>query len=207
MNKFLNSITIFSTGMSTADWMWKILTIFIIGGSGTTTALLASKAPFFKEFGELGWVIVGLACATLVTLIFYLIKSADSKSAHAEYTRAVSQPKNHVNPLQDSFKDQIIPIEELRVPGIQMHENKHFKGCTFVGPAAIALIGGNFVNSSFNETGHLIPLPDNTLLTGIIVLKNCTVENCSFYRTTLMIGATQAKQMAAAVPGLKVAGQ
>jgi hypothetical protein len=207
MKNFLSSISIFSNGMSTADWIWKLITILLIGGSGTTTALLAADAPFFKNFGMLGWVIVGLVCSTIVTLIFYLIKSAESKSAHAEYTRSVSQPKNHINPLQDSFKDQIIPIEELRVPGVQVHENKHFKGCSFVGPAAIALIGGNYVNTNFNETGDLIPLPHNTFLTGIIVLKNCTVENCNFYRTTLMVNANQAEQMAAAVQGLKVAGK
>lgn len=207
MNKFLNSITIFSTGMSTADWIWKLVTILFIGGSGATTALLASDAPLFKEFGKLGWAFVGLICAMIVTLIFYLIKSAESKAAHAEYTRSVSQPKNHINPLQDSFRDQIIPIEELRVPGIQVHENKHFKGCSFVGPAAVALIGGSYINTSFNETGDLIPLPDNTWLTGIIVLKNCTVENCKFYRTTIMVSENQAKQMVAAVQGLKIAGQ
>ncbi len=207
MNKFLNSITIFSTGMSTVDWIWKLLTILVIGGSGTTTALLAADSPFFKEFGELGWGMVGLVCAVIITLIFYLIKSADCKSAYAEYTRAVSQPKNHINPLLDSFKDQIIPIEELRVPGMQVHENKHFKDCSFVGPAAVALVGGTFVNTNFTETGDLIPVPDNTHLTGVILLRNCTVENCNFYRTTLMVSERQAKQIAAAVPGLKVAGQ
>jgi hypothetical protein len=207
MNKFLNSITIFSTGMSTVDWIWKLLTILVIGGSGTTTALLAADSPFFKEFGQLGWWMVGLVCATFITLIFYLIKSADSKSAHAEYTRSVSQPKNHINPLLDNFKDQIIPIEELQIPGVQVHENKHFKECAFVGPAAVALVGGTFVNTKLSETGDLIPIPENTNLTGIIVLKNCTIDNCNFYRTTLMVSENQAKQMAAAIPGLKVAGQ
>ena len=207
MNKFLNSITVFSTGMSTVDWVWRIITILFISGSGATTAILAADAPFFRDFGKVGWIIIGLMCALAITLIFYLIKLADSKSAHAEYTRSVSQPKNHINPLQDSFRDQIIPIEELRVPGVQVHENKHFKGCSFVGPGAIALMGGSYLSTNFNDTGDLIPLPENTWLTGIIVLKNCTVENCSFYRTTLMVNEQQAKEMVKFVQGLKIAGQ
>ena len=207
MSKFLNSITIFSTGMSTIDWVWKLVTIFFIGGSGATTALLAADAPFFKDFGKVGFILIGLFCAMIVTLIFYLIKLADSKSAHAEYTRSVSQPKKHINPLLDSFKDQIIPIEELRIPGVQVHENKHFKRCSFVGPAAIAFVGGSFIKTNFNETGDIIPLPENTYLTGIIALKNCTVEDCNFYRTTLMVSEGQALQMAAAVPGLRIAGR
>jgi hypothetical protein len=206
-NKLFNSITVFTTGMSAIDWFWKLFTLLIIGGSGTTSAILASESPFFKELGAVAWIFVGLVCGLSVTLIFYLIKSAESKSAHAEYTRSVSQPKNHVNPLNNTFKDQLIPIEELRIPGVQIHENKHFKGCSFVGPGSIALLGGNFVRTNFNEIGDIIPIPDNTYLTGIILLKNCTVEDCNFYRTTIMVSATQADQMAAAVQGIRVAGK
>lgn len=207
MKKFLDSVAIFNTGMSFVDWAWKILTIAIIGGGGTVSGFLASDSPFFKEFGMLAWVSIGFLCAILIALIFYLIKSAENQSAQAEYTRIVSQPKSHVNPLQESFKDLVIPVEELRVPGVQVHENKHFKRCSFVGPAALALMGGNFIRTRFSETGDIIPLPNNTLLTGIIVLKNCTVEDCSFYRTTLMISEDQANSMVQAIPGMKVAGR
>jgi hypothetical protein len=203
---FLDSINIFNTGMSFADWAWKLLTIFIIGSGGTAGGILASDAPLFKELGMLSWFLIALLCAILIALIFYLIKSAEIKSAQAEYTRIVSQPKSHVNPLLDSFKDLIIPVEELRVPGVQVHENKHFKRCTFVGPAALALMGGNFIRTNFYETGDIIPLPNQTYITGIIVLKNCTVEDCRFYRTTLMVSEEQAQGMVQAVPGLKVAG-
>ncbi|WP_417884533.1 hypothetical protein [Vibrio rumoiensis] len=155
----------------------------------------------------LSWVSIGFLCAILIAAIFYLIKSAENQSAQAEYTRIVSQPKSHVNPLQESFKDLVIPVEDLRVPGAQVHENKHFKRCSFVGPAALALMGGSFIRTDFNETGDIIPLPNNTFLTGIIVLKNCTVEDCKFYRTTLMVSEDQANLMARAVPGLKIAGR
>ncbi len=207
MKKILNSITIFNTGMSFVDWAWKILTIAVIGGGGTAGGLLASDSPFFKELGMLAWVSIGFICAISIALIFYLIKSAENQSAQAEYTRIVSQPKSHVNPLQESFKDLVIPVEELRVPGVQVHENKHFKRCSFVGPAALALMGGNFIRTSFNETGDIVPLPNNTFLTGIIVLKNCTVEDCNFYRTTLMVSEDQANSMVQAIPGMKVAGR
>jgi hypothetical protein len=205
-NKVMDSITIFATGMSAVDWAWKLLTIFIIGGSGTATGILAADSPFFRELGFVAWIAIGLICSISIALVFYLIRSAENQTAQTEYTRAVSQPKQHVNPLLDSFKDQIIPVEELRVPGVQVHENKHFKRCKFVGPAAIALIGGSFIRTSFNETGDIIPIPDNTLLTGIIVLKNCTVEDCSFFRTTIMTNKDQAKAMVAAINGMKVAG-
>lgn len=192
--------------MSAADYAWRLFTIVIIGGSGTVTGFFASDAPFFKELGIIAWVAVGLICSISIALIFYLIKSAQNQSANAEYTRTVSQPKNRVNPLMESFKDQIIPIEELRVPGTFLHKNKHFKRCVFVGPGALALLGGTFIETKFIETGDIIPMPDNTRLTGIIGLENCTVENCEFHRITIMVNQGQASTMAKSVPGMTVAG-
>jgi hypothetical protein len=205
-NKIFESISIFATGMSAADWAWRLVTIAIIGGSGTLTGFFASESPLFKELGILAWVAIGLIGAISVSLIFYLVKAAQNQSAMAEYTHSVSQPKNRVNPLQESFKDQIIPVEELRVPGVQVHENKHFTRCKFVGPAAIAIMGCRMINTSFIEGGDIIPLPENTFITGIIVLKNCTIEGCEFFRTTMMINEHDAKHIADSVPGIKVAG-
>jgi len=162
-NTLLDSINIFATGMSAADYAWRILTILIIGGGGTVTGFFASASPFFKEFGLVVWIAIGLVCSVFLALIFYLIKAAQNQAADAEYKRSVSRPLSRVNPLSESFKDQIIPIEELRLPGSQLHENKQFKRCAFVGPGAIALLGGSFLNTSFIGTGDIIPIPPDTL--------------------------------------------
>ena len=205
-SKLFDSMNIFATSMSAADWAWKIATVFIIGGSGTATGFFASKSPYYQQFGMLSRIFIGLIGALSVSVILYLVRSAQNQMAMAEYTLSVSQPKSRVNPLLDSFQNLIIPIEELRVPGVQVHENKHFKRCEFVGPAAIALVGCRMINSGFIECGDVIPLPDNTMLTGIIVLKDCTIEGSKFHRTTLMVSERDAKQMAHSVPGVKVAG-
>ena len=68
-------------------------------------------------------------------------------------------------------------------------------------------MGGNYIRTSFNEIGDIIPLPNNTYVTGIIVLKNCTVEYCNFYRTTLMVNEDQANKWVLAIPGMSVAGK
>ena len=205
-SKIFDSMNIFATTMSAADWAWKLATVFIIGGSGTVTGFFASKSSYFQPFGMLLWIFIGLIGAIGVAVILYLVRAAQNQMAMAEYTLSVSQPKSRINPLLDSFQDLIIPVEELRIPGIQVHENKHFKRCQFVGPAAIALIGCRMVNSKFIECGDVIPIPINTLLTGIIALKNCTVEGSIFHRTTIMVSEDDAKNMADSVPGIKVAG-
>lgn len=203
--KLWNSISIFETGLSAAEWAWRIVTFLFIGASGTTTALLAKADPLLKELGPIYWVIVGLLTSFMVSMILYLFKCANLKQAEADFQRAMATPRNSINPLSESFKDSIISVEELRLPTLQLHENKHFKRCKFVGPAALAILGGNYKNSNFTDCGDVIALPDNVFLTGIIVLKNCTVEECEFIRTTIFTDKNSAKGFAG-VPGVQIKG-
>ena len=191
--KFWNSVSVFETGLSAAEWAWKIITLTFIGASGTFTALLAKADPALKELGPIYWVAIGLLTSLIVTTIFFLFKQANLKQAEADFIRVMSTPRSSVNPLFESFRDSVIPIEELRLPMLQLHENKHFKRCKLVGPAAIAIIGGTYHNSQFHECGDIIALPDNVYLSGIIVLKNCTVEECEFIRTTILTDKNTAK--------------
>ena len=200
-----HSISLFETGLSAAEWGWRIVTLLFIGGSGTLTAFVAKADPVLKQLGAIYWVAVGCITALVVSIIFYFIKSAILKQASADFHRSMSTPKNSINPLSESFRDSIIPIEDLRLPMVQLHENKHFKRCKFVGPAAVAILGGNYIKSGFSECGDIIALPEDVFLTGIIVLKNCTVEECEFIRTTIFTDQNTAKGFST-VPGARVKG-
>lgn len=202
---FLNSVSIFETGLSAAEWVWRIATLLFIGGSGTVTAFLAKADPLLKQLGPVYWVSVGVITSFFIAGIFYFIKSANLKQAQAEFNRAMATPRNYINPLSESFKDSIIPVEELRLPVLQLHENKHFKRSKFVGPAAIAIIGGNYIRNSFMECGDIIALPEDAILSGIVVLRNCTVEDCEFIRTSIFTDQNTAKGFAN-VPGANIKG-
>ena len=202
---FWNSISVFETGLSAAKWIWRIATFLFIGGTGAATAFLAKADPLLKQFGPIYWVYAGLVTSLVVAVIFYLIKSAILKQAQADFNRAMAIPRTLINPLLDSFKDAIISVEDLRLPISQLHENKQFKRCKFVGPAAIAIIGGTYVHTGFVDCGDVIVLPENVSLAGIVVLKNCTVEECQFIRTTIFTDQNTAKGFAS-VPGAQVKG-
>lgn len=201
--KLWSSISIFETGLSAAEWVWRIATLLLIGASGTITAFLAKADPLLKELGPIYWVAVGLLTSLIVTVVFYIFKQANLKQAEADFVRVMATPRNSINPLSESFKDSVIPIEELRLPTLQLHENKHFKRCKLVGPAAIAILGGTYKNSNFKECGDIIALPEDVYLTGIIVLKNCIVEECDFIRTTIFTDQNTAKGFAS-VPGVRI---
>ncbi|MEX5543944.1 hypothetical protein, partial [Pseudomonas poae] len=78
---------------------------------------------------------------------------------------ALSVPKSLINPLVDSFSDLVIPLEDLRVPGRQEHENKTFKRCNFVGPSTLAISGGNLNNVALNMCGDIVALKEGVYLT------------------------------------------
>jgi hypothetical protein len=200
---FWDSVALFDSSMSAAEWTWRIVTVVIIGGSGTLSALIARADPLLK-LGPIYWLGVGVLTALAVAIILFLVKAANLKQAQADFNIAMAAPRNTINPLATSFQDVVIPVEDLRLPTIQLHENKHFKRCKFVGPAAIAILGGTYSHNAFSDCGDIVALPENVFLVGIVVLKNCTVEECEFIRTSIFTDQNSARGFAAA--GAQVKG-
>lgn len=201
MKKFLDS---FKLAVWTAEFVWKVVTFLIVGAGGTTAALLASGLEVFRGFGWLAWYSVGLLAALASALIIYLVRAAQRANSEALVNTAMAGKSTKINPLSGNFTDEIIYISDLYLPGKQVHEHKQFRRCKFVGPGAIGIIGGNFVRSGFIDIGAILAIPDNTPVTGITVLMNCTVEDCEFYRTTVIIARGQVQNVSQ-IPGVQIA--
>ena len=191
--KLFEWIGLFESNLSAAEWAWRLVTILVVIGGGTTTGLLAKGTELFRDAGILAWLSIGLLTALVIALIFFLLKMGAQQSAEANYLQQISIPKNSINPLFDSFTDQVIHIPDLYLPRRQVHSNKQFKRCKLVGPGAIAMLGGTYINTRFLEAGSPIVLPNNTMLTGVLVLENCTVEDCEFIGVTLLVNEQAGK--------------
>lgn len=177
---------LFESNLSAVEWAWRLVTLAVVAAGGTTAGLLAKGSSLFGAAGPLGWMGIGLVGALLVAIIFALVKVGYRQVAEADYLRALSLRESPINPVLDSFTDRIIHVHDLHLPRRQVHTNKQFKRCKFVGPGAIAILGGSYISSGFYETGTVIVLPENAFLTGIVVLENCTVEHCEFFGVTLL---------------------
>lgn len=205
MKKLFEWTGLFESNLSAAEWAWRLITLAIIAGGGTTAAFLARGTELFLSAGPLAWVAIGLLSALLVALVFLLVKLGYKQTAEAEYLRSLSVPKSQVNPMAESFTDLVIHLPDLYLPRRQVHSHKQFKRCKLVGPGAIAMLGGTYVRTGFVESGSPIVLPENTMLTGVLVLENCTVEDCEFIGITLLMNkpAGEAfKAMGAPVVGM-----
>ena len=140
MKKIFEWTGLFESNLTAAEWAWRLITLAIIAGGGTTAGLLAKGSDLFLSAGPLAWAAVGLLSALLVALVFLLVKLGYKQTAEAEYLRSLSVPKSQVNPMAESFTDLVIHLPDLYLPRRQVHSHKQFKRCKLVGPGAIAML-------------------------------------------------------------------
>jgi hypothetical protein len=195
MRRALEYIGIFETNLSAAEWVWRLVTLGVIAAGGTTAGVLAETSEVFKQLGPLAWIAVGLVVAMAMAAIFYLVRTATLRAAQAAHLQAMAARPGSINPLLHSFTDLVIPIEDLRLPGAQVHSRKQFKRCHFVGPGVLALQGGDVADSDLHNIGDIVLLPHGTLLTGVLVLDQCLIEQCHFHRTTLLVSPNQIDEL------------
>lgn len=201
MKKILEFLKLSTTA---AELSWKVFTFVVVFAGSTTASVLAAGTELFQQLGPLAWFAVAVVAALLFTLILYLFTMSVRARAEANLATALSAKPSPINPLNRSFEDLIIPIEALRLPGASLHERKHFRRCKFVGPGALAFLGCHFVKIGFHDAGHILTIPDGTLITGICALKECTIEECEFFAVTLLVPRLDA-EVYKAIPGAQVA--
>lgn len=195
LSRILRAVGLFGSNLSAAEYVARAINLLLVTfglGGGFWTA---SLSPGLRQYGPIIWLAIGLATALVVVLILYFIKVIETKARYNDYLFALAQKSTRINPMRDHFEREIIPIEELRLPGKALHTRKHFKHCSFVGPGALAIQGGTYVNNGFYEYGTVVALPEDTVLTGVVVLDHCTVENCELYRITILADQGTAREI------------
>ncbi|MCK4087580.1 hypothetical protein HCY58_11025 [Acinetobacter radioresistens] len=176
---------IFDRGLSWADLLWRLITLIIIIFGGTTAAFLAKASELFKNSSLLVCFLIGIITALVLNLIFYLFNLSRKQAANTKYLNALSNPVSNINPLLGTFEDNVIKLSDLQLPLNQSHEHKHFKRCKIVGPGAVAILGGTYINTNFINCGDVFIIPDHTNLTGVIGLIGCTLDNCELIDITI----------------------
>jgi hypothetical protein len=195
----------FSLSVSAADAAWKVFAFLVIAAGSTTAGVLAAGSALLGSAGWLVWFSVAVAAGLAFCLMLYLVAAASQARAAASLSTAMASRPNVVNPLAKSFEDMVIPIESLKLPGMQVHEYKSFQRCKFVGPGAMAFLGGTFVMSRFNNIGQVLTLPEEVSITGITVLKECTLQDCEFITVSILVPKQTAEQMKKSIPGIQIA--
>lgn len=174
------------------DFIERMLGYILLAFGTTISGVWAYTSQALREMGPFMWVIVTVCIGLSLSIIFFLINlgfkikaQANLTTVQANHVAILSTPKSNINPLAEVFSDQVIYIPDLYLPILSVHKNKVFKRCKIVGPGAVAIMGGTIMNNNFHGCGDFIGLPENTMLTGILVLENCTIENCDIVQVTI----------------------
>lgn len=193
MSKWWNGFGRADTALSIGEWAVKIAAVVGISSGGISAWFLAKFDPFLSGKSPLFWYAIALITSFTIAATIWVAMSAFAKQALAKYYASLSIPKSDINPLDTLFIDKVIAIEDLRLPGLQLHHKKHFIRCKFVGPGAIAISGGSYMRSSFNEVGDMVALADGTELIGLVTLLECVVDGCEFIRVSIFVDQGTAK--------------
>lgn len=203
MQRIFRALSVFDSGLSITQTVGTVIWLLLVGGSGTVTGWLAKNAPIIAQFGPLAWIGAGLVASLAVAAILAIMRWADSRLRYGEYLSVLSSQGHNINPLATSFEDRIIKLDDLHLPGMMLHERKVFKRCKFVGPGAVAVMAGSFLDNQFDGCGDVISV-GGANITGIPCLSACVVEQCEFFRVTIVADPRTASIMKA--HGFSVAG-
>jgi hypothetical protein len=187
ISRFFN---FFDRGLTWADLLWRLITFIVVIFGGTTTALLAKASELFRGSSPFIWVLIGITTSFILIFIFYLFNLSRKQAAKAKYLQSLSVTTLSINPLLDNFEDRIIKLSDLQLPLNKAHQHKLFKRCKIVGPGAIAILGGTYNKSGFINCGDIFVVPNDTYLTGVIGLENCTLDQCELINITIFISNT-----------------
>lgn len=95
---FFSWVSIFETGLSAAEWLWRIVMLVFVGGSSTLTALIAKSDPALEGLGPIYWISVGFITAVVISLILFLIKSSQLKNSESNLNNVLAVPRSTINP-------------------------------------------------------------------------------------------------------------
>ncbi|MFL4290724.1 hypothetical protein P9445_01425 [Enterobacter asburiae] len=197
-----------NTAYAIGERLVKFFIFILVFSGGSLAGVLASFDPFFKEMTYFRYFLLIVIFSFLLSLVFYFINLASSSTAKKKYYNSLSTSSDNVNPLNETFNDLMINLEDLRLPMNEVHKKKRFKRCHLVGPMTIAVIGGHLSDSSLNFCDEIIALPEDGhfYLSGVIKFLECTFIECTFVQVTIMTSQGTAKEMKKMNPGQVVIG-
>lgn len=102
----------------------------------------------------------------------------------AQFFRSLGRDGRTFNPKLPSYSDSVFKVAEMFHPMSHVLTGKTFYNCDFIGPSVIMFDGHVTMmgDGGFHDCGDVIFPPAGTNLTSALVFRNCTFNNCRFFR-------------------------
>jgi len=211
LKKISGSLKEFDSYYSIAEKFYQILIFLIIFGGGSgITSLMAYFDPYFSSYGAFGYTVIFLFSSLTIFASLYFFKGSKANSAKKKYFESLSQKGADINPLLENFSDQVIYLEDLRLPLSDPQLKKTFRRCHLVGPLTIGILGGSYNGCGFRNSGHTLALPEfidgPIFLNGVLLFQECTFIECTFIEVTVITTHQIGQLFKDQVPGSMVIG-
>lgn len=208
--KIKSTLKEFDSMYSIVEKFYHLAILFIIFGFGSVSGFLASVTPILKGFGYFGVFVSFLLSIFIIILILYFYNCSILSREQSKYFSLLSTTKVEINPLSEGFTDEIIHLEDLRLPLSESQKNKTFRRCRLVGPLTIGILGGHYESCHFVQSGSIIALSSKVdgpvQLPGVLLFENCSFYECVFVHVTIITTQDIARVFKKTTPGVHVVG-
>ncbi|MCA3626853.1 MAG: hypothetical protein IOC49_06385 [Methylobacterium sp.] len=202
------------TGLLDRLWqVWEKLSQFSTVATSVSGGGLMTVAAYFTDWMS-NWGLLGLATVAVVAASFIYISlslaglvrsAARERNQRSEYLALASEQGDSINPLQDTFRNKIVKINDLFVPHMQLLQSKNFKECHIIGPGIVALRGNcNLFECGFDMSCNFIVVDyrKKHFISGLVGFENAHFEKCVFVNTTFILDENLAAILKKNIPGV-----
>ena len=185
-------------------WFWDNIGNILLGvgmlASIGVPAWAIRAAGLFSDYSPFSWVVAGFAGLLLAAVSVALFSVVYKKVRQGQFFAALSQTPNNFNPKLHNYSDNVFRIQDM-MPNPMAHtlEGRTFHNCDFIGPGVVLFAGNIHIHRQtpgpmFFDCGDVIFPPVGTNLTSALVLNNCTLRDCRFYRVGIITSAESVLQ-------------
>lgn len=156
---------------------------------GGVTAWAAWATDMFSAYKPFSWVAAGILGAAVTALIFLVVQLAVRLRVRSRFDARNLASSSPVNPLDKTFVNRRIYVNDFVLPSNQVIAGKSFIDCEIVGPANLYWWRGNNATAPLGPQMDAVYLDPGKKFMNGIALDNCIFRGCSFQRITLFVGA------------------
>lgn len=150
--------------------------------------LIVDSIDLFVEYSPLSWVVAGFMGLFLWVVSNLIWQWGKRIAISSRYDAKLIKNGDKINPLNQTFEDKRIFINDFVLPSNQIIQNKTFINCEIIGPSCLYFLSDNLANPiKFPKIDGIWLEPSKFFDNGVI-LSNCIFRDCSFQRITILAG-------------------
>lgn len=172
-----------------SNWsLWSLIKGSGLVASFGATAWAVKAANLFSQYAPFSWVLSGFLGLFLTVCMNWIWQYSYKIKINAQYDEKFLSTGLKINPLNQTFENQRIFLNDFTIPSHPIVEGKTFINCEIIGPANMYWCIGNSADNirSPNSIDAISLDPDKYFYNGI-TFNNCIFRGCSFQRITLFV--------------------